>query len=103
MTAQSGVSHLDINPDSLFLTKDGFKTYHPLILESEDDNIERALGKLRNHSAPEVIKDLDKISLQKKGLLAGDPTSNSLSSVYSLGLTILDCATLDVTDDFYTQ
>lgn len=89
------MSHLDINPDSIFYTKEGFKTYHPRILKNKEDNLKRAEFDLRTHSAPEIVANLNQAKMEQRGGLKPNARVNNLSDVYSLGLTLLDGASLD--------
>lgn len=93
----TNVKHLNIQPRTLLKTKQGYKLYHPLVVNSSKDNIKLALaGDKRTHISPEMHPlNPNYDEKMRKPAWRCD--------IFSLGLVILDMASLEVENKYYYQ
>lgn len=86
--------HFNINPETILIASGKYKLYHPGILSVSDNNISNAKRGIKSYTSPEMFKQLrfPKLFIQ---------VDSHLSDTFSLGLTVLEAATLEPEKTFY--
>lgn len=104
------LSHEDISPDSFILSsRDRYKLYHPLVLQSIATNKQNALAGRKSYISPEALKELAHRNATgydrtAPGSSARKNTYNKTTAdMFSLGLTLLEAATLEPEGRYYSS
>lgn len=90
-----GLSHNNINPETIVVTNGKFRLYHPWILETLTSNISNALLGRKSFISPELYHEAMVHEVPKL-------PNGTASDIFSLGLSLVEAASLEPETTYYT-